>query len=267
MTTDYSVELNTQELLLILSTLGPCLLLGVEDPYLGRMADEVANSQRSALDSLLKKGFIQGVSEDKIDLQDQLFTAANVIHRPNHSLIIHSKEISNGDFNCYIHFGNNWIVHHIPFQDQHQLILVQNVDRLSDDLSQAFRSGSSAESSAPTFSLGEDTLFDIRRLCAEGEVNEAKDRLDAEHVPSEVVSPIINTLVEPVATSSFVLVVNRNNVESQYVRGFSVIEGVSEMWILEPYEEEGMSMVNIHATNALKVRERFFELIPWRKDG
>lgn len=267
MTVEYTVELNTPELLLILGTFGPCLVMGVEDPYLGMMAEEVAISQRSALDSLLMRGFIHSISEDKFDLQDQIFTVANVIHHPNHSLIIHSKEISNGDFHCYIHFGNECIVHHTPSLDQHQLILVQNVDRLSNDLNQAFRSGSKAESSGPSFNLVEDKLFEIRRLCAEGELNEAKGRLNAERVPSEVVSPLINTLSEPVATSSFVSVVNRNNVESQYVRGFSVIEGADEMWIMVPYEEQGNSMVTFQAANVLKVRERFFELIPWRTDG
>jgi len=267
MTDGFTVELNTPELLFILGTFGPCLVMGVDDPYLGMMVEEVALAQRSALDSLMMRGFIRSISEDKIDLQDQIFTAANVIHHPNHSLIIHSKEISNSDFHCYIHFGNEWIVYHTPSQDQHQLILVQNVDKLSNDLNPAFRSGSKAESSGPSFGLGEEFLFEIRRLCAEGELNEAKDRLDAERVPSEAVSPLVNTLSEPIATSSFVLVVNRNNVESQYVRGFSVIEGVDEMWIMEPYEENGNSMVNLQPANALRVRERFFELIPWRRDG
>ena len=241
--------------------------MGMEDSYLGMMAEEVATSQRSALESLLMRGFIRGISEDEIEFQDQIFAAANVIHHPNHSLIIHSKEKSNDDFHCYIHFGNEWIVLHTPSKDKHELILVQSVDRLSNDLDQAIRSGSKAESSGASFSLGEDELFDIRSLCAEGEQDEAKKRLGAESVPTDIVSALIHTLSEPVATSSFVLVVNRNNVESQYVRGFSVIEGVDEMWIMEPYEEEGDSVVTLHASNALNVRERFFELIPRRTDG
>jgi hypothetical protein len=264
---DFSVELSTHELLLVLDTLGPCLVMGVEDPYLGMMAEEVAVSQRSALDSLLRRDLIHHVSEDKTDLHDQIFTIASVIHHPNHSLIIHSKEISNGEFHCYIHFRNERIVRHIPSQSQHQLILGQNIVRLSNDLNSAFRSGSKAESRGPSFTIGEEALFEIRRLCAEGELNEAKDWLDAEGVPSEVISMLIKTLSEPVATSSFVLVVNRNNIESQYVRGFSVIEGVDEMWIMEPYEENGKSMVIFQSASAFIVRERFFELIPWRKDG
>jgi hypothetical protein len=241
--------------------------MGLEDPYLGMMADEVAITQRSALESLLSRGFIRGVSEDKIDFHDQIVTAANVIHHPKHSLIINSKERSNDDFECYIHFGNEWIVQHLPSQDQHQLTLVQNADRLSKDLHPAIRSGSEAESRGPSFDLGEDSLFEIRRLCAEKKLNEAKDRLDAECVPSDIVSPLINTLRKPIATSSFVLIVNRNNVESQYVRGFSVIEGIDEMWIMEPYEENGNSMVTFQPASAIRVRERFYELIPWRRDG
>jgi hypothetical protein len=144
---------------------------------------------------------------------------------------------------------------------------MQNVDRLSNNLDPAFRSRSEAESGGPSFSLGEEDLFEIRRLCAEGELDEATDRLNAVHVPSEVISPLINMLSEPVATSSFVLVMNRTNVETQYVRGFSVIEGADEMWIMEPYEEQGNSMITFRAASALKVRERFFEMLPWSKDG
>jgi hypothetical protein len=75
---------------------------------------------------------------------------------------------------------------------------------------------------------------------------------------------LIQTLIKPVATSSFVLVVNRNNIESQYVRGFSVLEGSDEMWIMEPFEEEGIAMVSFVAANAKKIRERFFKTLPWR---
>lgn len=264
MTSDFSVEFNTHELLLVLGTFGPCLVMGIEDPYLGMVAEEVAISQRSALDSLLMRGHILNVSEGKIDLQDQVYAAAKVIHHPNQSLIIHAKEIPNSYFHCYIHFENEWIVFHMPLEDQHQLILVQDIERVSNHLNQAFRSGSKAKSNGSSFSLREEKLFEFRRLCAEGKLNEAKERLDAESVPSEVVPSLINILSEPVATASFVLVVNRNNVESQYVRGFSVIEGTDGMWVMEPYEEQGNSMVTFHATNTSDVQKRFYELIPWR---
>jgi hypothetical protein len=241
--------------------------MGVDDPYLGMMAEEAASAQQSTLDSLLMRGFIRGVLEDKFVLEDQISATARVIHQPNHSLIIHSKENSNCDFHCYIHFGNEWIVHHTPNQDQHRLTLVQSIYQLADDLDQALRLGSKAESRGDSFILEEGALFEIRRLCAEGELEKARNRLVAESVPAEVLSPVLHTLREPAATSSFILVVNRNNVESQYVRGFSVIEGAGEMWIMEPYDDDGNPIVTFLAADASKVRERFYSLIPRRSNG
>jgi hypothetical protein len=136
------------------------------------------------------------------------------------------------------------------------------VASLSDYLDLPLHASSKAESSSPPFSLVEELIFDIRNLCAMGDLNDARDRLQAAHLFSDAIDPLINTLIKPVATSSFVLIVNRNNVESQYVRGFSVLEGGDEMWIMEPFEKEGAAMVTFLAANAKKVRERFFETLP-----
>ncbi len=242
-------------------------MLGVEDPYLGMRTEDVLIAQRSALESLLIRGILRTDTEDRIEFQDQITTIANTLHHPNHSLIVHSRGIDDQEFRSYIHFGQESIVKHTPLQDQHQLIMLPTVEDVPDGLDQALRSMSTAESSGLPFSLSENILFEARRLCAAGDLDEVKDCLVDKHLSSEAIDPLINTLIRPVATSSFVLVANRNNIESQYVRGFSVLEGREEMWIMEPYEEEGISMVTFQAANATKVRERFFELIPWRTDG
>jgi hypothetical protein len=263
-TVEFSIELDTHELLLVLGIFGPCIVMGVEDPYLGVMSEEVRISQHLALDSLMMRGLVRAVSEDKIDLIDQVSTTASIMHHPNHSLIVHSKQMAGSDFHCYIHFAGERIVQHTPSQDQHRLILAQNMESLLDDLEAALRAASKAESSCSPFNLTEEVMFEARRLCARGDLNEARARLLASELPSEAIDPLIHALIKPVATSSFVLVVNRNNIESQYVRGFSVLEGVDEMWIMEPFEEEGIAMVTFLAANAKKVRERFFEILPWR---
>jgi hypothetical protein len=53
MTVEFSIEFSTPELLLVLGTFGPCIVMGVEDPYLGMMFEEVRISQHLALISLL----------------------------------------------------------------------------------------------------------------------------------------------------------------------------------------------------------------------
>ena len=238
--------------------------MGVEDPYLGMMAEEVIVSQRSALDSLLMRGLIRGVSENKIDLEDQIFATINVMHHPNHSLIVHSKQLADSDFHCYIHFAGEWIVQHTPSQDTHQLMLAKNMESLTDGLETPLHVGSKAKSSCPPFDLSEEVMFETRRLCARGDLNEARDCLTAADLSPKVVDHLIQTLINPIATSSFVLLVNRNNIESQYVRGFSVLEGGDEMWIMEPFEEEDTAMVTFLAANVNQVRERFLDILPRR---
>jgi hypothetical protein len=262
MTIEYSIEFNTPELLLVLGNFGPCIVMGVEDPYIGMLSDEVKTMQHSALESLLMRGIVSSVSENEIEFEDHVSTIADVIYQPKHSLIVHSKSMTNSDFHCYIHFANEWIVQHSPLGDHHQLTLTQKVENLSEYLDLPLHASSKSESSSPTFSLAEEVLFEVRSLCALGDLNSARDRLKAAHLFSDAIDPLINTLNRPVATSSFVLIVNRNNVESQYVRGFSVLEGGDEMWIMEPFEKEGAAMVTFLAANAKKVRERFFDTLP-----
>jgi hypothetical protein len=56
--------------------------MGIEDPYLGLLSEEVETAQQDALQSLASRGMIQSVSETQIEFQDDLSTLANILHQP-----------------------------------------------------------------------------------------------------------------------------------------------------------------------------------------
>jgi hypothetical protein len=58
--------------------------MGIEDPYLGLLSEEVETAQQDALQSLASRGMIQSVSETQIEFQDDLSTLANILHQHLH---------------------------------------------------------------------------------------------------------------------------------------------------------------------------------------
>jgi hypothetical protein len=263
MTTQYSITLTTHELLLMLGTLGPSVVMGIEDPYLGLLSEEVETAQQNALQSLASRGMIQSVSETQIEFNEDLSTLTNVLHLPTHSIIIQENLADTLPRQSFLHLSKDWILHHIPSEeDTHQLRLVNDVSDLIEYLTLALRLDSPSESQEPSFTIPEETLWETRKLCAEGDAEGAMRCLDQSGLEEKIAACLYTTIQNPIANSSFVLIANRNIIESQYVQGFSILEGGDMMWIMQPYAEEGQDMVTFHPSNASQNKEWFLQMIP-----
>jgi hypothetical protein len=263
MATQNSITLNTHELLLILGTLGPSVVMGIEDPYLGLLSEEVETAQQNALQSLASRGMIQSVSETQIEFQEDLSTLANVLHQPTHSIIIQESFSVITPRQAFLHFSKDWILHHIPSEeDTHQLRLVNDVTDMIEHLTPTLRLDSSSECQEPSFTIPEETLWKTRKLCAERDEEGAMRCLDQAGLEENIAVCLYTTIQNPIANSSFVLIANRNIIESQYVQGFSILEGGDMMWIMQPYAEEDQAMVTFHPSNASQNKEWFLQMLP-----
>jgi hypothetical protein len=82
------------------------------------------------------------------------------------------------------------------------------------------------------------------------------------HVQEEKAKRLAKTLSEPVSNSALVMLMNRRKPEMQFVRGFALLEGQDELWMMQPSGEHGKEIVEFAPSNMSAIKERFFEMLP-----
>ncbi len=110
--------------------------------------------------------------------------------------------------------------------------------------------------------MPESALFEARALYQKGESDRAFELLSSAGLSGDSAGRLSKALSSPVASSSVVVVVNRDSADTQHVRGFGVLEGAGEMWLLQPQGKNGDARVAFSPADAERVRSRFLAILP-----
>ena len=262
-TEDIVVDISPTEFWFLLNQFSPAILLGIENPYFGWLAEEIEPARREALRSLVDRDLVRMVSPEEIALEESLAAMVAVCAQAESSLIIQSQESNGVDARRYIHFGGGLIVQQRQVEDgNYQLTAIQNVQVLSEHLNDDLRTDSKSASKGKPFQIPEGTLFGSNKFIQEGKEEAALNLLKSTGLANDVIERLCPALSAPVANTSFALLANRNNPDAQYVSGFAVLEGQDEMWLMQVHEQNGKPIVTFNPANANMVLEHFLEIMP-----
>ncbi len=233
------------------------------NPHLGWLIDEIEADQHLALRSLVDRDIVRIVSKNQIELDDVLAAMIKTCAHPQHTLISQFQDSTGKDKQRYIYFDNELIVEHIEFKPGlHRLTAIKDRDVLLAHLSEVLRLSSTVSSRGGKFCLPEKILFEARFLCTQGHAREALNDLKKAQLSDEKAALLSKALTNPVANSAFVAVHNQGKLELQNVKGFALLEGNNEFWILLPYDKAGDRMVEFIPTNSKLVKQRFLDILP-----
>lgn len=258
-----SVDFTADELWFLLQQFGTGVVLGIKNPHLGWLVQEIQEANRVALRSLVDRNIVRIASKHQIELDDVLATMVRTCAHPGHTLISQFQDSTGKDKQRYIHFADDLIVEHIEFKrGQHRLTAIQNHVALLEHLNEVLRLSSSASSRGGKFHLPEKALFEARSLCSKGHVRQALSNLKKARLPEEKAVLLTKVLSKPVANSAFVSLRNQGKSQTQNVKGFALLESKTGLWIMMPYDKDGDKMVEFIPANSKLVKQRFLEILP-----
>jgi len=258
-----SIELLSDELWFLLRQFGPAIALGMKNPHLGWLIEEIQEADRNALRSLVDREIIHIASKNQIELDNALATMLRTCAHPQHTLISQFQDATGANKQRYIHFGNNLIVEHVEFKrGQHRLTAIKDREALLEHLDEVLRPSSTASSHGGKFHMPEQTLFEARALCSQGHARKALNDLKKENLSEEKAASLTKTLTDPVANSAFAMLCNQGQPQIQNVKGFALLEGKNDFWILMPYDKDSHKMVEFIPASSKLVKQRFLEILP-----
>jgi len=260
---EISIELSSGELWFLLQQFSPAAILGMKNPHLGWFIEEIEEADRNALRSLVDREIVRIASKNQIEFDDVLASMIRTCAHPQHTLISQFQNSTGANRQRYIHFGNNLIVEHVEFKrGHHRLTALKDRDALLERLDEVLRLSSTASSRGGKFHLPEQALFDARTLCSQGHARKALSDLKKAKLADEKASLLAKALTDPVANSAFAMLCNQSQPQIQNVKGFALLEGKENFWILMPFDKNGDKMVEFIPASTKLVKQRFLEILP-----
>jgi len=263
-----SLELDEDELWFLLSEYGSGIIVGMYDIYHGRRSEEIRAANETAFQSLVQRGILQLASENEVFIAGWIISLLGACHHPDHSLIVQYKVVGESPRRAFIHYGNNLVAELYETQtNKYHLRIVPDQEALLDLFDGVLCSDTNSLCGEREFRLTASTLFRARDLCFKGNLQGSEKALIAEGFEEEQAQRLTRSLYKPVRNASVIVIANRNTVNTQYVQGFSILEGSDNLWIMEPYKENGEEVIAFIPANMEKVRARFREILPRRSNA
>ena len=255
--------LTVNELWLLLSQYGPAYVLGMENPYLGWLADEIESAHHQAVDSLLARGLARPLTDETIDVDDQLLAMAEACVHPIHSVVLQVSQANGQGEQRYIHFTDGLIVdHQVTGLDQHVLSSYASRTALLESMSTIFRLNSGTRGRGSAFQLPETALYQAAELAASGRPDEISVVLKEAGLQKPDIEALQAALTHPVANVSLAVIANQGNPDTQHVRGFGILESEADLWLLCPFDQLGQPKVEFIPIDAAGIRQRLEETLP-----
>jgi hypothetical protein len=184
------------------------------------------------------------------------------VHHPKHSLIA-CEQRDRRVREAMVLFANGTTVEHVRLGGgRHRLSLLKNTAEVVRRLLCEPGSTPPFESGARSFRLPEQILLAARRQAEAGHEVEAVSTLTRTGILHPDACALASALRHPISKASYALVANQREGLMQHVRGFSVLEGSDETWILVPVEQSGEPYVEVVTADSGTVRRRLQELLP-----
>ena len=263
-----SLELGENELWFLLSQYRSGIIVGVQDPYHGRRAEEIRAANETAFQSLVQRGILQLASENEVFLAEWIISLLGVCHHPDYSLIVQYQVAGGPLKRTFTHYSENLMVKLCETKPHHyHLRVVPDQEALLDLFDEALRSKTGSMNGGREFRLTANALYKARELCIKGDLQRSEKTMSSAGLAEEQAQRLTRSLYKPVRNTSVIVIANRNITETQFVRGFSILEGADDLWIMDPYEENGEEVIAFIPANAEKVRARFLEILPRRSDA
>lgn len=264
--TTFPIDFTVDELWFLMSQFSPAYVMGIDNPYLGWLADEIQEATKKAVQSLIEKDIARVLTEDSIELDDTVVEMARACVHPQHTLLvaIQPQPGAVAGFQRYTHFAEpDWIVEHVEYEPgKHRLTAIRDPQALLEHLRDDLRLDSSAASGSPSFKLRQAALHAAARDYADGKFQEGLSTLEESGLDTAVCQRLGAVLAAPVANASFVVMKNRNNSDRNFTCGFGYLEGAAELWLMRPFMQGDEAWVEFTPGSAELIRAKFLEILP-----
>ncbi|MGG1671130.1 hypothetical protein ACIFOE_10830 [Paenibacillus sp. NRS-1783] len=215
------ITLKSKELFFLAGVLGSDRLLGVEDPFKGYLAEELAEEWEQVKASLLEKGYLKRVDEGtELAMPPTVFSRVAIAGLSNRACHIRYSR-GGKHFEGYLHCTNERVVElvkSVDEPDEYRLYDLGNVEKACETVIDKMGWGDRLVPESPALMFSKQAFHEIYKQSAEDSVAQIKSKLTKASGDAEGSVRLAQSLSSRIAEGELQLLVwNGREWESQRV--------------------------------------------------
>ncbi len=258
-----STYLNKFEIWYLIKQFTPAQILGMENPQLGFLIEEIGQTDLEAANRLVERGLVKIQPENTLEINDQVYNQINTLAHPDHTLIVQQGIPLSKSPQQYIHFRENQIFVHFELADgKHQITSLADPAALLEYLGIESSENGKEKPAGKPFNLPEEILYQAAGEYAQGNNQAGEEILKESNLKKEDIKSLHEALSKTLMNRSFVMVKNQSKPDKMHVSGFGILQGPNNLWLLQPVNQMGKSMIHFLPVTMGMVTEKLQDILP-----
>lgn len=257
----WSLELSQEELYLLAGFLETPSLIGIDDPYLGKLADEVSSELERIRKELVARGLLAVEPDGSLSLDPAVCLLVNTITKTRHVLMAVRRSGYEDQDLRLLYVADNLVVEQRTLRDRRvMLTALRDQAHLAQHLKTFFRVETDAQALGPVWDIPEAGLTEALRLSYEKEPQAGEWRLQDAGVPATAMLPLVSALAEGRGICSLTQVF-RSPQQITYDERTAWLTSSRGAWQIEPLLEHEPPLVRMIPVAGSAIERRVAEII------
>ena len=240
-------------------------IIGIENPYVGQLIEEIKSSEENAIRSLLAQNILFLSKNNSLEIRNSPFKSIiETCLNTDHCLwliVSHGKQ-NKVVSQRFIYFSSGQIVDLIKDEEQnYQLTVVSDSNSLDEILGEFFQ-GSSYKKSAGTDFVLELSIFDgAVNAFGIGDAQASRQLLSSTGLQEQSIDELESALGDEGRQLIAIDIRNPTNPEKCYMNGYGYLTGQRGGWVIQEYEQGGSKFIHFESGTVQEFQKRVFSMI------
>lgn len=236
-----AITCSAQEMVFLASLLGADTLLGIEDPFMGWLADEIEEAWQQVRTALAGRRFIEIQPDDSIVMDVAVAALVGTCAFPEASFVLTVTLAGEEAEVHYFHLTRHLAVEQTMVAEGCRLTALEDARAIFTRMTNLL--GLHEQRAAPGSGgvLLEECLAQARTLADESGVASAQTTLQQAGLDADTAAALAETLACPVRNGALVALARRET--TWEVVGLGLLEGQNGLWRLRAFTRHGENRV------------------------
>lgn len=254
-----SITCSPVEATFLASLLGADMLLGIQDPFLGWLTEEIEEAWEQTRQALADRRFIEVQPDGGIVMDIAVAALVGTWAFPEASFLLTFTPADGTQQRCSFHLTSNLGVEQSQADDATELTALEDAQAVYRRILQVFGLKDQLAAPGSRAALPEASLIEARACAVEGGEAAASRALQKAGLPEETAESLACTLTRAVANGALVALARRTT--TWEVGGLGLLEGANGLWCLRSFTRDGENWVEVTPCDAARARQEIRRLM------
>lgn len=246
---EHSQQFTALELWFLFSKYSPTVIIGLPDPTLGFLTNDIQEISNQVQKSLIAKKIVEPEYNQGWKIREPIDKWVRDIAAPTHTILIVRRNRNKPETTFSYHFSQRQVIGLFEHEKGHYSIdPASNPQLIVELLMEPMMANIYIERDESSIEISSKDFEEIRVRIENGNIAEAM-KLASPLMEDEKFDRLAKTISDPVTRFSVLTFLNRNQKERQETKGFSVMAGEDDIWL---FRAKGRELRKIQITSILK---------------